>query len=52
MVGGIPGYPLTWYVDMKKVFVCKHGRSMETEFPEDFVDQVKHGALMGRCEHQ
>jgi len=51
MEGGIPGYPLTWYVDMKKAFVCKHGRSTETAFPEDFVDQVKHGAQMGRCEH-
>ena len=52
MVGGIPGYPLTWYVDMKKVFVCKHGKSMETDFPAGFVLQVKSGALMGRCEHQ
>ncbi len=52
MVGGIPGYPLTWYVDMKKVFVCKHRKSMETDFPEGFVEQIKNGALMGRCEHQ
>ena len=52
MVGGIPGYPLTWYVDMKKVFVCKHGKSLETDFPAGFVEQVKNGALMGRCEHQ
>ena len=52
MVGGIPGYPLTWYVDMKKAFVCKHGKSMETDFPEGFVEQVGKGALMGRCEHQ
>jgi len=52
MVGGIPGYPLTWYVDMKKVFVCKHHKSLETEFPAGFVEQVKNGATMGRCEHQ
>ncbi len=52
LVGGIPGFPMTWYVDMKKAFVCKHGRSMETDFPSGFVEQVKAGARMGRCEHQ
>ncbi|MEJ6007665.1 hypothetical protein WG899_19115 [Paucibacter sp. AS339] len=52
LVGGIPGYPLTWYVDMKKAFVCRHGNSVETAFPHEFVDQVKKGARMGRCEHQ
>ncbi len=52
MVGGIPGFPLTWYVDMRKVFICKHGVSMEVDFPETFIKQVKNGALMGRCEHQ
>jgi len=51
MVGGIPGYPMTWYVDMKKAFVCRHGTSVETDFPDGFVDQVKRGAQMGRCEH-
>lgn len=51
MVGGIPGYPLTWYVDMKRAFVCKQGRSSEVAFPGEFVAQVKHGAKMGRCEH-
>jgi hypothetical protein len=51
MVGGIPGYPLTWYVDMKRAFVCKRGRSIETDFPTEFVEQVKDGAQMGRCEH-
>lgn len=51
MVGGIPGYPLTWYVDMKKAFVCKNGRSTEVSFPVGFIDSVKRGALMGRCEH-
>lgn len=51
MVGGIPGYPLTWYVDMKKAFVCKNGRSTEVAFPGQFIDMVKGGALMGRCEH-
>jgi hypothetical protein len=52
MVGGIPGYPLTWYVDLKSAFVCRGGRSIETAFPAGFVDQVKNGAKMGRCEHQ
>ena len=52
MVGGIPGYPMTWYVDMKKAFVCKHGKSLETDFPAVFAEEVNHGALMGRCEHQ
>lgn len=51
MVGGIPGYPMTWYVDMKKAFVCKRGRSQEVDFPTEFVEQVKDGAKMGRCEH-
>lgn len=51
MVGGIPGTPVTWYVDMKKAFVCKHGNSQETSFPGEFVAEVKRGARMGRCEH-
>ena len=51
MVGGIPGYPMTWYVDMKKAFVCRWGGSVEVNFPDEFVDQVQHGAKMGRCEH-
>jgi hypothetical protein len=51
MIGGIPGYPMTWYVDMKRAFVCKQGRSSEVAFPDEFVEQVKHGARMGRCEH-
>jgi len=51
MVGGIPGYPMTWYVDMKKAFVCRGGASREVSFPEEFVEQVKQGAQMGRCEH-
>jgi hypothetical protein len=51
MIGGIPGYPLTWYVDLKRAFVCKQGHSTEVSFPGEFVDQVKHGARMGRCEH-
>ena len=51
IVGGIPGYPMSWYVDMKKAFVCKHGNSTEVAFPGEFVDEVKRGARMGRCEH-
>jgi hypothetical protein len=52
MIGGVAGMAMTWYVDMKKAFVCKNGKSLETNFPEGFVDNVKSGALMGRCEHQ
>jgi hypothetical protein len=51
IVGGIPGYPMSWYVDLKKAFVCKHGNSTEVSFPAEFVDEVKRGARMGRCEH-
>ncbi|MBS0321628.1 MAG: hypothetical protein JSR18_13875 [Proteobacteria bacterium] len=50
IVGGIPGYPLTWYVDMHQVYVCKNGQSVATTFPKGFVDAVKAGAAMGRCE--
>jgi len=50
MVGGIPGYSFTWYVDMKTAFVCKHGHSQATAFPDEFIDAVKDGAQMGRCE--
>ncbi|WP_342118974.1 hypothetical protein [Pseudoduganella sp. OTU4001] len=50
MVGGIPGYPVSWYVDMKKVHVCRNGQSQEVPFPEGFADAVKRGAQMGRCE--
>ena len=52
LVGGIPGFPMTWYVNMTKAFVCKKGQSVETDFPAVFVAEVKNGALMGRCEHQ
>ena len=51
LVGGIPGYPMTWYVDMKKAFVCKQGHSSQVSFPDEFVSEVKRGARMGRCEH-
>lgn len=51
LVGGIPGYPMTWYVDMKKAFVCKQGRSSQVGFPDEFVSEVKRGARMGRCAH-
>lgn len=51
MVGGVPGLPMTWYVDLHKAFVCRNGKSLETNFPEEFVAQVRGGARMGRCEH-
>jgi hypothetical protein len=52
MIGGVAGMAMTWYVDMQKAFVCKNGKSLETNFPEGFVDSIKRGAVMGRCEHQ
>jgi hypothetical protein len=51
MVGGLVGVGMTWYVDMATAFVCAHGRSKETEFPNAFIAEVKNGARMGRCEH-
>jgi hypothetical protein len=33
MVGGLLGVMTTWYVDMKQVFVCQNGNSVQTGFP-------------------
>jgi hypothetical protein len=52
MVGGLVGAMTTWYVDMKQVFVCHNGNSVQTGFPSGFIDKIKGGARMGRCEHQ
>jgi hypothetical protein len=52
IVGGIPGVPQTWYVDMRNVFVCQNNKSVQTDFPAGFIAAVKAGALMGRCEYQ
>jgi hypothetical protein len=52
MVGGLMGVQQTWYVDMKQVFVCQNGVSVQTGFPGGFIDKMKAGARMGRCEHQ
>jgi hypothetical protein len=52
MVGGLLGVPQSWYVDMKQVFVCQNGASVQTGFPNGFVDKIKSGAKMGRCEFQ
>jgi hypothetical protein len=51
MIGGIVGAPVTWHVDMRQVFVCQNGRSMQVGFPQAAVQKVKAGARMGRCEH-
>lgn len=52
LVGGIPGVAMTWYVDMKEVFVCQNGATTKTDFPTGFTKKVMAGAKMGRCEHQ
>jgi hypothetical protein len=50
MVGGLAGVPMTWYVDMKRVFVCQGGQSSQVGFPAAAVSAVKAGAKLGRCE--
>jgi hypothetical protein len=52
MVGGLLGVMSTWYVDMKQVFVCQNGSSVQVGFPNGFVAKIQSGAKMGRCEHQ
>lgn len=51
MVGGLLGAFQTWYVDMKQVFVCQNGSSVQTGFPNGFIAKIQAGAKMGRCEH-
>lgn len=51
MVGGLVGVSMTWYVDMKQVFVCHNGQSVQAGFPGAAVAKVKAGAKLGRCEH-
>jgi len=51
MVGGLVGVSMTWYVDMKQVFVCQNGQSVQAGFPGAAVAKVKAGAKLGRCEH-
>ncbi|WP_083748991.1 hypothetical protein [Pelomonas sp. KK5] len=51
LVGGLTGVPMTWYVDMKKAFVCRAGASTEVDFPAGFAAAVKAGAQAGRCEN-
>ncbi|HEY1090718.1 MAG TPA: hypothetical protein VGE47_06490 [Burkholderiaceae bacterium] len=52
IVGGLTGVSMTWYVDLKKAFVCQAGKSVEKDFPAGFATAVKNGALIGRCENQ
>jgi hypothetical protein len=51
MVGGLLGVPMSWYVDMKRVYVCEAGQSAKVDFPATAVAKVKGGAKLGRCEH-
>lgn len=51
MVGGLLGAAMTWYVDMKRVYVCQGGQSTKVDFPATAVTMVKAGAKLGRCEH-
>ncbi|MDM4765492.1 hypothetical protein [Pelomonas sp. SE-A7] len=52
MIGGLLFVEATWYVDMKEVYVCENRRSQKTSFPDGFIQKVRGGAKMGRCEHQ
>ena len=52
IVGGLTGVSMTWYVDLKKAFVCQSGASVEVDFPSGFAAAVKNGAQSGRCENQ
>lgn len=52
MVGGLIGVEMTWYVDMPQAHVCENGKSTQVSFPAAFVNKLKSGARMGRCEHQ
>lgn len=51
MVGGLLGVPMSWYVDMRRVYVCEAGQSTKVDFPATAVAKVKGGARLGRCEH-
>ncbi|GAA4359989.1 hypothetical protein [Kangiella marina] len=51
MMGGLAGAQITWFVDMDHAYVCDNGQSIQTGFPRGFVNKVKAGAEMGRCEH-
>ncbi len=51
MVGGLVGVAMSWYVDMKRVYVCQNGSSAQVRFPAEAVAKVKAGARLGRCEH-
>jgi hypothetical protein len=51
MVGGLLGVAMSWYVDMKRVYICEGGLSTKVDFPATAVARVKGGAKLGRCEH-
>lgn len=51
MVGGLLGVAMSWYVDMKRVYVCQGGQSTKVDFPATAVSMVQAGARLGRCEH-
>ncbi|MEL4178743.1 hypothetical protein [Roseateles sp. PN1] len=50
LVGGVTGLQMTWYVDMKKVYVCDGGSTSLVAFPAQAAAKVKAGARLGRCE--
>lgn len=51
LVGGLLGVAMSWYVDLKQVYVCQNGQSSKVDFPVTAVAKVKAGAKLGRCEH-
>jgi hypothetical protein len=54
LVGGGAGVPMTWYEDMKRVFVCQGGQTPQIGFPAGVVSAVsavEASARLGRCEH-
>ncbi|OYU25690.1 MAG: hypothetical protein CFE41_20055 [Burkholderiales bacterium PBB2] len=50
LMGGMTGVQATWRIDLSTAYVCRAGQSLPTRFPDEFRDQVKAGARMGRCE--
>ena len=50
MVGGLLGVPMSWYVDMKRVYVCQDGQSTRSTSPPPR-SQGPGRARLSRCEH-
>jgi hypothetical protein len=45
------GVAFSWIVDMRRLFVCKNGRSVATDVPQGLRDKVVSGAQLGRCQY-